>query len=59
MSNPNIKHIEMLCPLQPCKYKGFVQVVIDPDNQSKIDELANKKLTTELTKQHKEGQHNA
>lgn len=52
-----VKHIDMLCPKQPSKYKGFVQVVVvkDETTQEKIDQRANDKLQTELTKQHKDG----
>lgn len=54
-----IKQLKMPCPNQPCEIIGMVQVLVvaDKETQPKIDDRANKKLSTELTKQHKEGQH--
>ncbi len=58
MSNP-IKHITKNCPVKSCQAKAFVQVVVveDAATQKKIDAKANKKLTAELNRLHKEGGH--
>lgn len=62
MPDPQVKHIESPCLNSigdPCKFAGFVQVVIvdDPELQKKIDKRAMKKLHTELKQQHEEGLH--
>lgn len=56
---PKVKHIEALCPKQPCWYQGFVQVVEvgNAGDQLIIDTKAEVKIKTELTKQHEDGLH--
>lgn len=62
-SKPGVKHIELSClnsiSFEPCQVTAFVQVVVvdDPEQQKKIDALANTKLRETLDKQHQEGLH--
>lgn len=54
-----VKHITKTCPYKGCLNKAFVQVVVfdDVETQTKVDNLAQKKLTKALRELHKEGKH--
>ena len=61
MSKLTVKVLEKPCRFAGCESKAFVQVVVqdDPARQKKIDQLGYKKLRETLSKEHKEGKHNA
>lgn len=55
----DVKHITATCPVAGCDEKAFVQVLIfeDQKTQAKVDARAKRKLKSQLSAWHKEGQH--